>query len=177
LYELPKAPASLPAAYSSAVQAVWNAPRRRDLRPLERDEEFLAWYGSAPNFIPRLGEFCSLDVAGVDRRVQNLVDRIQGRDNPKPRIPGVPERMTVSFLRMYRSMLASYEARMEQLASQLAGLTQQLNDPGLTPEQAATIPGQIAAIEGQMSTLASHIASVQTKIDQLTAFLSRLRAG
>lgn len=111
LYQLPKADPSLVQKYVAAVMAILNAPFRDDLAPLDRDPEFLQFRGSAPDFHPRLQQFCDVDQDVAKRQVDNLVDRIQGkvnRDNKGQavsRVSSVAERMAGAFIGLYRSII------------------------------------------------------------------------
>jgi hypothetical protein len=110
---LPDASPALRAQFDRAYQAIVSAPFRPALFVLDRDDEFRAWYGSSPDFHPRLQRFCSLDVQDVyDRHVLRLIADIDGQPPPNdPRYdpPGVPRNMTNAFLRLYRSQLRALE--------------------------------------------------------------------
>lgn len=96
LYELPKAPPRLSQAYGDAVRGVINAPFRRELDPLDRDQEIFAFYGYYRDFHPRLSPFSSLDEEQVYRdRVEPLIEQIEQ----------VPQRMTQFFQNMYQQMM------------------------------------------------------------------------
>ncbi len=159
LYILARAPADMAQAYVQAVYAILRAPFREDLRPLDRDDEFDAYNrrfgrgGGSPDFHPVLASFCSLDRTVADQRVQDLIDRIQGREdrdrngNVTRRVRGVPETMTRAFIGLYQWVI-------QQLQAQL----------GTTPPPP---PGQIAAIQAEIDQL-------QGKIDVLQKFLGTL---
>jgi hypothetical protein len=98
IYDMPSPPFQLVQAYREAVAAIENAPFAEQLRPLDRDDEFLAYLGHAPDFHPRLGSFCSLDALWVqEQRVEPLQDRIED----------LPERMARAFIGLYRRRLAA----------------------------------------------------------------------
>ena len=117
LYELTKAPPDLVQAYVRAVLALRGAPFRPALRPLDQDDEFIAYgallglTGSPPDFHPRLEVFCSLDRELADEHVQELIDRIQGRverderGNVIGRVPDVAERMARAFINLYQQVI------------------------------------------------------------------------
>jgi len=126
IYRLAKAPQSDQDAYLQAVMAVRNFPLRGDLKPLDRDDDFLrykqefGWSGGQPNFYPRLNPghwrgraFCSSDPSAAGPTVQDLIDRIQG--NPATHTPGVYDRMQSWFRRMYQRAKRGYEARLNAI--------------------------------------------------------------
>ena len=84
------------AAYVQAVMAILNAPFNNALKPLDQDDEFIFYgqlfgWGGAPDFYPRLAGFCDVDRSLADERVQDLIDRIQGKKDPP--VPDVAEDM------------------------------------------------------------------------------------
>ncbi|NQU26477.1 MAG: hypothetical protein HQ567_34760 [Candidatus Nealsonbacteria bacterium] len=122
IYALAKAPQGLANAYVQAVIALLNAPFRPQLTPLDNDDEFdyyrrlLGRGGGAPDFHPRLRSFSTLDMEVAMARVQDLIDRIQGRDAGGPdgsRVPSVAEVMSRAFIGLYRSVIRHFEALME----------------------------------------------------------------
>jgi hypothetical protein len=90
LYTLPIAPASLSIAYRNAILAVLNAPFQPQLQLLN-------------GFYPQLQQFCTTDQATAKQAVQNLIDRIQGKD--RPHVAGVAEVMTRTFINLYKQEL------------------------------------------------------------------------
>ena len=105
LYQLPQPPQGLLQQLNSASQTATNLHNSPAMQPLDRDAEFIAWYGSAPDFYPRLRTFTSLDVAMVDKNnVQPLVQRIEGSTSGRRNRGGVPARVTRAFLGLYQSM-------------------------------------------------------------------------
>jgi hypothetical protein len=108
LYELPKADASLSQAFVQSVQELLRASFRRDLRPLDEDDEIYALTGSRADFHPTI-RFCSLEYDEVwQNDVRRLIGQIKGR-RPRPYVPGVPERMTDFHLGIYRRVLREIE--------------------------------------------------------------------
>jgi len=109
IYALTKASQGLSNAYVRAAMAIMNAPFRPQLAPLDRDDEFLmysqrfGWGSGAPDFHPRLHGFCSLERSVAQERVDQLIDRIQGRDDPHQ--AGVPENMANAFIGLYRRVM------------------------------------------------------------------------
>ncbi|MSR59655.1 MAG: pilus assembly protein [Planctomycetaceae bacterium] len=99
--------------YRQAALAIINDSQRRNLDPLDRDEELAAWYGPPPpDFHPQLSSGCSLDKEEVHiGAVLPLVDRIQGRKGRRAEenIPGVPEVMAKAFLAMYADQLSKMD--------------------------------------------------------------------
>ena len=61
LYALAEAPAALSNGYLQAIMAIIDALFRPQLSPLDRDSDFIKYTGSAPDFHPSLGQFCTLD--------------------------------------------------------------------------------------------------------------------
>lgn len=135
IYDLPEGQGQ--AAYLAAYNAILNSPQRSAWAVLDRDEELATFYGHYFDFHPRLRDFCSLDVEQVrSSGVNPLIDRIQSRKPPRP-VPGVPERLTRTFLQRYRAELAL------------------LNAPGATPNpaRAAQLQGLIAMLEGYLEAV------------------------
>jgi hypothetical protein len=95
--DLPDANPQLKAPFDQSYQRIVTFPLRPALFVLDRDVEFLRWYGPPPrDFHPRLPGFCSLDVMSVQGdNVPRLIERIER----------VPRTMTEAFLRMYESEL------------------------------------------------------------------------
>lgn len=124
LYTLPQADGALSAAYQEAVLAIKNAPFRPDLDPLDNDPEIRAFYGSTPDFHPRIGGCFSLDPAAVRaNEVEQLIWRIKG--NCMPRVESVAEVMTNYFISMYQQELAlptTPPARRAELTAKIAQL-------------------------------------------------------
>jgi len=154
IYALAKAPPALSTAYVQAVLAILRAPFRRDLFPLDRDDEFIGysqrfvWRSGAPDFHPRLHHFCDLDRAAAQREVDELIDRIQAKKDPPPRVPSVAEVMTRAWIGLYNRVINK--------------LQNQIN--GVPPPSA----GQIAAMKAE-------IAQLQKQIDVLNTFLQTLQ--
>jgi len=113
------------ASFRDAALAILNAPFRGDLAVLDRDAELAAWYGSPPDFHPRLGRACSLDAQSVRAGpVQGLIDSIQGpRGGGRG---GVPERVARSFLNMYQSQLAILQNQQPPPTAQIQQLQQKI---------------------------------------------------
>ena len=106
LYQMPQPPQGLLQKLSSAAQTATNLHNSPAMQPLDNDQEFIAWRGSAPNFYPTLRTFTSLDLAQVDKNyVQPLVLRIEGGQQGRRKRPGVPSRMADAFLGLYQAML------------------------------------------------------------------------
>lgn len=111
IYELPKAPPAYGQAYMQAVRSIYYAPFRPQLFPLDRDDEFIyysirfGWGRGAPDFHPRLARFCSLDHTVAAKRVEELIERIQGSD----RRDGVAKRMTDAFIGLYRRVIGELQ--------------------------------------------------------------------
>ena len=155
IYELARTNPAFVNAYIQAVVAILQAPFREDLRPLDRDDEFIAyairfgWGSGAPDFHPRLSRFCGLSHEVAGERVEQLIDRIRGRLDPEEdgarRIPPVAETMARAFVRLYERVI-------RQVQDMISA------DP-------PPPPGETAAMQGE-------IAELQAKIDVLNAFLA-----
>jgi hypothetical protein len=139
------------AAYVQAVMAVVNAPFNNALKPLDQDDEFILYGqlfggGGAPDFYPRLAGFCDLDRSLADEQVQDLIDRIQGKQDPH--VPDVAENMTVAFINLYQRAIQAYN--------------------NLMNAQPPPPPAQVQAMQAQINQL-------QQKIDVLNRFLQTLQ--
>lgn len=131
--------------YVQAALAIYFASFQDALRPLDNDEEYIQYQGGAPDFHPRLSRFCDLDRSIADERVEDLIDRIQGRDDP--RVADLTERMARAFIGLYERVIQDYETLIAA-------------DP---PPSAA----EIAAMQAEINQL-------QQKIDTLNQFLATL---
>ncbi len=161
IYELARTDPAYVNAYIAAVRAIFFAPFRPALRPLDRDEEFIeyamrfGWPIGPPDFHPRLHRFCAVDHQLAEERVADLVDRIQGRvdrdeqGNAIHRVPSVAERIIQAFINLYQRVIDELQARINA-------------DP---PPPA----GEIAAMQAEINEL-------QSRIDALTEFLQQLRS-
>ncbi|MGQ0633848.1 MAG: hypothetical protein ACT4QC_04500 [Planctomycetaceae bacterium] len=117
--------------YQQAALAILNAQLREDLYPLYRDDEFLAWYGSAPDFRPEFPwrTVCELDRGAVRAGpVERLIWQIQGNRNRKPPVASVPRKMAEAFIRMYRQQYEqTQDAGLKLLIDQLSKFLQTLD--------------------------------------------------
>ena len=104
-------PSGLSTAYVQAVLAILRAPFRRDLFPLDRDDEFIGysqrfvWHPGPPISIRDCHHFCDLDHAVAQQKVDELIDRIQGKKDPPPRVPSVAEVMTRAWINLYNRVI------------------------------------------------------------------------
>jgi len=125
LYELARAPAGYVRDYARAVAALLHDPLRSDLDPLDRDDEFIGysrrfgWGTAATDFHPLLARFCTLDKSEAQRRVRDLIDRIQGKQTP--RVPSVAAVMAQGFIDLYERAMAALRARGGGLPSGASG--------------------------------------------------------
>ena len=122
IYVLSKASTDTVAAYTQAVLAVLNTPLADALRPMDNDEEYqyygqrFNWGTRSPDFYPRLQRFCSLDYDLATERVDKHVERIEGKAERDAdgqvtrRVSGVPERMTKSFISLYKRVIRAIES-------------------------------------------------------------------
>ena len=166
IYGFPASDPGLLDAYVAAVVAIYYAPFRPDLFPLDRDDEFRSYIrrfsysrrfrsrvGSVPDFHPNLARYCGLDHGEVQPLVDDLVDRIQGsveRDddgNVTRRIPGVAARMTDAFINLY-------EAVIDELNDLLDAT------PPPTPAERAAMRAEIADLEEKIETLRAFRAGI-----------------
>lgn len=86
-------------------------PNRADLYPLDIDEEYLRYSGSAPPFYPRLGRLCMSDSSALYISAISRLDE-GGTPNPRSllsRIDRLPCTMSGSFTGMYRSWICRLE--------------------------------------------------------------------
>ncbi len=143
IYELAQAPASYSQAYIQAVMAILQNPGRAALRPLDRDDEFLGyserfgWGTGAPNFYPRLRQFCSLDHEIARERAEEVIDRILGESDGTA---SLAERMTRAWIRLY-----------ERVINELDGAINA--EPPPPPGAAAAMQAEIAQLEQQIAIL------------------------
>ncbi len=161
LYELAQAPASYSQAYVQAVMAILNNPGRAALNPLDRDDEFLgystrfAWGTGAPDFHPRLSQFCSLDHEIAQERVDDLIERIAGHveydaeGNETGRTPGLPDRMTRAWIGLYRRVIDQLEA--------------------LIDAQPPPSPGANTAMQAEIDQLERQIEVLQEYLETLSS--------
>jgi len=155
IYDLAKTPEFVE-PYVSAVMDIFNTPVRPQLAPLDRDDEFIRYWHSAPDFHPRLSQFCSLDPAHAAGSVENLIDRIRGKverdadGNVILRIPSVAEVMTRSFLNLYRSVIQQYQNLIDA-------------DPPPPPDEVAAMRAEIAQLEAKVEILEQFLARLQSQ--------------
>ena len=152
IYTLAKAPASLVNSYVQAVMAIVRAPFAAQLRPLDRDGDYLFYasifgWGGPPDFHPPVQPMCTIDRSRTDTAVQNLIDRVQGRKG-KPRIPSVAEVMAQSFLSLYQRALAAFEAILRA-------------KPPAPPQMRALAQSQIPILKSRISALQQALQLIQ----------------
>ena len=107
LYDLLNLPAaaSAKAQYQQAQQQTISVYMQPEMFVLDRDDEFIAWYGSARDFHPSRTMPCTLDVNLTAYRCSSSCRRsMASRDRRGPR-GGVPRNMANAFLAMYRQQL------------------------------------------------------------------------
>jgi hypothetical protein len=147
LYTLPRSGAELGLAmrYLQAVVMIWYAPFQADLWPMDMDDEFFYWnvrfwtegrpgWGPpwAPDFYDRfawLAAPCDVDEAKAQERVDNLIDRIQGKKpdaNSPTQVPSIAESMSQAFVDFFNRVIDE--------------LTRQLN---ATPPPPADVQSQL----------------------------------
>ena len=146
IYTLLQPPVATIDAYTQAVVAIYYAPFRPQLAPLDHDDEFIAYgrllgLGSPPDCYPRLAGFCSVDRSVADPLVQNLIDRIQGRARLNP-VPSLAVTMTQAFLTCYNAVLTRGQAMITADQTQITTLN------SISPQTPA-IQAQIAELNAQ----------------------------
>ena len=151
IYLLQTAPPNLVTSYVQAVVAIYYASFQEALRPLDNDEEYIYYgqlfgWGGAPDFHPRLNRFCSLDRSLADERVEDLIDRIQGRDDP--RVSSLAERMARAFIGLYERVIREYET--------LLGA-----DPPPSAAQRAAMQAEIGQLRQKIDTLNQFMQTFQ----------------
>ena len=154
LYSLPEQDPSLAAAFSVALQDLFNSPNHAALQVLDRDEEIRQYAGGYIDFHPRVHRRCELDPEVVrELEVERIIDETlpDGRIQ-KGEISCLPHRMTRTFLGVFRAEVNRLEAQIDAL--QMSG-------------------GGQAAI----AALQARIDALQVKIDQLEAYQKRLPGG
>ena len=159
IYGFPSSDPGLTTAYVSAVVAIYYAPFRPDLFPLDRDDEFRGYLrrfsysrrfrnrvGGMPEFHPALARYCGLEPGEVRPLVDDLIDQIYGEgDGNQDR--GVALTMTDAFINLYEAVI------------------DELNDLiSATPSPSAS---EIAAMQAE-------IADLQQKISILRQFRATL---
>lgn len=162
LYELPRAPQSYSEAYRQAAMAILTAPFRPHLAPLDRDQEFIGYarrFGwrdtGAPDFHPGLHQFCSVDHSVARQRVDELIDRIQGRivadsQGNLQRVGGVPQEIVGAFIRLYGRVI-------QELQQQLAA--------GVPPGAAIGIQAEINDLQNRITLLEAFLNELRNAID------------
>lgn len=104
-------------AIQAAVDAIVNSSSWPRLEALDRDSEFIAVYGRAPDFYPRVWWFSSTDHQWVeDFRLTPLINRIRR----------LPVRMGFATIGLYRSQLEEFP----ELQSTIDALRAWLNSLG-----------------------------------------------
>jgi hypothetical protein len=147
LYQLPRVSPALVTAYVNAFVAIYFAPFRQSLAPLDKDDEFIQWQGRAPSFYPQLSRFCDTNPETAKKPVEALIERIKGavvrddRGRITRRVADLAHSMAGSFINMYQRAIKSIQ------------------------DQSAPDPPPPVAQE--------QIDQLQKKIDTLQKFLSR----
>jgi len=118
IYALAKADPQFLEAYARAAQAVLATTNSADLAPLDRDDEFIAYHlrmgqgAWAPDFHPRLHQFCTLDRQVAQGAVDQLLYQIQGKQgDANDRIPGLAERMAGAFIGLYQEVIRHLQSQ------------------------------------------------------------------
>lgn len=152
LYAFQKASSHYGEAYVKAVVAIFCAPFRKNLRPLDRDDEFLYynqlfdWGTEAPDFHPVFNGFCDLDQELAESRVQELIERIEGKierdkdGNVTRRVSDVAETMTSGFIDLYQRVIEKSEALKK-------------SKPPLPSEEIATLESRIKEMQENIKIL------------------------
>jgi hypothetical protein len=157
LYTVPQTGAEFGYAtkYIQAVARIWYSSFQADLWPMDKDDEFIYWgrrffvegvpgWGGppwAPDFYRQFAWLdvpCTVDEEEVRRDVDNLILRIQGRNDGQNRSPGIAERMRLAFLDFFQRVI---DVLQQQLNS---------NPP---PPNAADIQQSINQLQQEMQQL------------------------
>jgi len=158
LYALAEAPASLVNSYVQSVLAIAEAPFLAQLAPLDHDPDFLYYgalfgWGGAPDFYREwayLQQMCTTDRALTDPAANSLIDRVQGNNTKRPRVPTLAEHMAHRFLGLYQRALSTFQSILNA-------------NPPAPPQMIALAQSQIPAL--------------QTKIEELKNFLQTIQAS
>lgn len=168
LYELPQTSPALPQAYVRSVLDLLGIPHFAALSVLDRDFDWSVYYGSYPNFYPRISpNYGETDPSVVyDRSVKPKVDRIdEDGEVVFGEISLLPRRMTDAYLRMYEAVKREIEelerelseipppdpTRREWIINRLARL-RQIEDLDLKIEQLKRDQATLDAREQQMKS-------------------------
>ncbi len=159
LYQFPSF-SSLENAYAQAIWGAYSAHSDPAFDVMDREEDFVYYPpivlrgGGHPDFYPRLKKFCSLDRSLADERVEDLIDRIQGRPetDDEKEVLKLPESMCQRFKRFYEGMVREME---EILA---------MDPPPPPPDyNLGAIRAEIPGLKSKISILESY----QTYLDTL----------
>jgi hypothetical protein len=181
IYTFPQSDAGLANAYLQAALAIYYAPFRPDLFPLDRDDEFLeysnrfGWGRGAPDFHPNLRNccnccgltspgdcchndshvtFCCTDHAVAQALASELVDRIQGKvvkDDDGNVIQYIP----CVAERMAQAFIHLYQNVIQELTNQMAAV------PPPTPAEIAGMQAEIADLQAKIDTLTQYVQTLQ----------------
>lgn len=162
IYSFAKVSSRYGEAYIKAVEAIYCAVFREALRPLDRDDEFLhynttfGWGTETPDFHPALNGFCDLDQELVESRVQELIERIEGKikrdgdGNVTRRVSDVAEVMTNSFIDLYQRVKDESEARKK-------------SEPPLPSEEIAALDARIKEMQENIKNLNSFLQTLTSR--------------
>jgi hypothetical protein len=156
LYSLPEQDPNLANAFSNALQTLFNTADNNALQVLDRDEEINHYTSGYADFHPRIYRRCEIDPEIVrELEVERIIDEVlpDGRIQ-KGDISCLPQRMTRTFLGVFRSEVQKLKAQIDAI--------QKLGGTG----------GQ-----GSVAGLQSQIDALQVKIDQLEAYQKKLPGG
>lgn len=151
LYEFPQTSSSLPAAYVRSIIDLLGIPHYYALAVLDRDQDWRIYYGSYPDFYPRISpSYGETDPEVVhERSVLPMIDRLVGSEVEFGEISRLPRRMTNAYLRMYERARQEIEDLEEELRSV----------PPPTPERILWINNRLAQLY--------QIEDLDLKIEQL----------
>ena len=154
LYALAEAPASLVSSYVQSVLAIYQAPFQAQLAPLDADPDFIYYgslfgWGGPPDFYPQIQSMCTTDRALTDKAVQQLIDRIQGNNARRPRVPSLAEVMARAFLSLYQRALNAFEAILAQ------------KNPPAPPQMIALAHSQIPMLKVDIAILRQFLQMIR----------------
>ncbi|MFM9118656.1 MAG: hypothetical protein ACKOU6_21095 [Planctomycetota bacterium] len=150
LYDLPKVPPSCGNAVREAIIGIFKIPNYAGLRVLDRDQDWLFYRGSAPDFHPRVNASrCELDRDIVQKQeVNRLIDvRLPNGKWQLGAITHLPRNMTAAFLGMFKKTLQEYQ---EELALM----------PPPPPDRIAYLNAQIPILEQKIEIMESFQATI-----------------
>jgi hypothetical protein len=150
MYSLPKVSPAYGIAFRNAIVGIFGIPNYAGLRVLDRDQDWLFYRGSAPDYHPRVNAArCELDREVVQKEeVDRLIDtRKPDRTWKLGAISLLPRSMTDSFLQMFKQTLKEYEEELAMI-------------PPPPPDRITYLTGQIPILEEKIEILTNFKATI-----------------